>query len=324
MAKKKNEAAPAPKPPAPGPAPSPEEVRRLHIETNAKDSLTSRSKELQDLLKGDLKKTDRLDAIAAVGEQILSVALHTRGRLRAASGRTDASLAAKGAFVKTATRKALKIADMFEVELTAWEDFVEAVKPAVEACTRTVKDLDLPGMKAAIGAAGEALFDDEGSPTEKAATTSATPAAQAPAPEAAAEPAQPTPEQPAAPANLPTRELPALGMSQGQVIDVESEPAQVHPLDGLDEGEAEQVVNELFDDFEEIGVSDHGFKRKDWKVAYEAWVKVWPEECELAITRKVYDLLQFACHERKPFSWSVPTEKDLFDHQRKLAIAAGE
>jgi hypothetical protein len=316
MAKKPKNSPAAPNPdsqaqaPAPGPALSPEEIRRNHIEANAKDSLAARRNELDALLKGSIRGTDRLDALAAVGEAIMSVALHTRGRLRAASGRTDASLAAKGAFVKTATRKALKIADLFETELTAWNDFVEAVKPAVEACTRTVKDLDLPGMKAAIGAGGVALFDDEGAPSEKAVVP----------PPATPEPPPATPEPAPAPPAL--REILTLGMAApGPVIDVNPEPA--HPLEGMTEGEAEAVVQELLADLEEAGVEE-GLKRKDWKAAWEAWMKIWPEDCKVCTTAHVWDLVMFALNVRKPISWAVPTDQEFFDYQRKLAIAAGE
>jgi hypothetical protein len=314
MAKKPKDA-PEQKAPAPGPAPSPEEIRRNHIEANAKDSLTARRNELDALLKGSIKGTDRLDALAAVGEAIMSVALHTRGRLRAASGRTDASLAAKGAFVKTATRKALKIADLFETELTSWNDFVEAVKPAVEACTRTVKDLDLPGMKAAIGAGGVALFDDEGAPSEKAVVPPAPAPAPEPAPATAPEPPAP------APANVAAREILTLGM--GPVIDVEPETPAAHPLEGKTDEEAEGIILAMVEKLEEAGVEE-GLKRKDWKAASEAWMKVWPEGCGMTMHRQMFDMLTFALDGRKPISWAVPTMPDVFAWQRKLAIAAGE
>lgn len=317
MTKKPKNSAAAPNPdsqakePAPGPAPSPEEIRRTHIEANAKDSLTARRNELDALLKGSIKGTDRLDALAAVGEAIMSVALHTRGRLRAASGRTDASLAAKGAFVKTNLRKAEKIADMFEVELTAWNDMVETLKPVVDACTRTVKDLDLPGMKAAIGASGVALFDEDGQPTEKAVA----PPAPATEPEAKnPEPPPPAPEPPT------IREFQTLGMAApGPVIDVEPEAAPAHPLDGMDADEAREAFGDLLDKLEEAGVEE-GLKRKDWNKAWDKWT--W--NAELPAIRKGYDLLVFALNVRKPLSWDVPTDKEIFDHQRKLAIAAGE
>lgn len=326
MPKKKNTPAPA-APSAPAqtqpPALSPEELRRLHIVDNAKDSIQARIGELQGLIKGSLQKTDQLAALAAVGESIMSTALHTRARLRAAQGKTDASLATKAAYVATQTRKALKICDQFETELTAWHDYTEAIKPALEACTRTVKDLDLPGMKAAIGCSGEALFDDEGAPAEKAA------AAAAPAPDP--KPPKSEPEPAAAPA---PREIQTLGMAEsGPVIDVEPEQPVAHFIpDDAQPAACDSCITEALEELEEVGV-EAGLKRKDWKSAWEAWTealeKIWPTDDPIADgwlqkARRCYDLVDFALHHRKPISWAVPTEQELFDHQRKLAIAAGE
>ena len=323
MAKKKNNPTaadlPTPaKPAEPAPAPlSPEELRRLHVVNNTKDSIQARIGELQGLLKGSLQKNDQLHALAGVGEAIMSVALHTLARLRALQGKTDASLATKGAYVRTQIRKALKVADQFETDLTAWNDVVETLKPAVEACTRTVKDLDLPGMKAAIGCAGEALLDDEGNPTEKAAAA-ATPE---PAPEAPK--VEPEPE-------LAPREIQTLGMAEPQapIIDVVPEPAPAHPLDGMSVEGADETITGMLEQMEEAGVAE-GLKRKDWGGMGgfgTKWQQVMPDwDCEdLEAFKKAYDLLDFALNHRKPISWAVPTEKDLFDHQRRLAIAAGE
>ena len=352
MAKKPKNAPASPnpdstaKPPAPGPAPSAEELRRLHVETNARDRFQGMAKELDALIKGDLKKTDRLQAIIAVGESVMSVGLHTRGRFRCLAGRGDASLESKAAYIKSCLRKAASVFDTWDTDMSAWSEFVECLKPVVAAAERTVEDLDLPGMKAAIAPSGAALFDDEGQPTETSAAPPAPATQPEPAPAPPAEPEAPVPE---------ARPIQTLGM--GPVIDVdvvepdtvhqkpcdfcgqtgvhdeecalsgvvggngEDEPS--HPLEGMDETEVEGVIQELMDDFEEAGI-ENGLKRKDWKAAYEAWLKIWPEDCDLATSKKVWERLMFAKNDRKPISWAVPTDKEFFDFQRKLAIAAGE
>lgn len=352
MAKKKQNAPADPnpdsqaKPPTQGPAPSAEEIRRLHVETNARDRFTGMAKELDALIKGDLKKTDRLQAIIAVGESVMSVGLHTRGRFRCLAGRGDASLESKAAYIKSCLRKAASVFDTWDTDMSAWSEFVGCLKPVVAAAERTVKDLDLPGMKAAIAPSGAALFDDEGQPTETAAAP--------PAPETQPEPAPAPPAEPEPPAPEP-RPIQTLGM--GPVIDVDvvepdpnhQEPCNFcgqtgvhdeecalsgvvggngevdppHPLEGMTESEAESVVQELLADLEEAGI-ENGLKRKDWKAAEAAWMKIWPEDCKVSTTAHVWDLLMFALNVRKPFSWAVPTDKEYFDHQRKLAIAAGE
>jgi hypothetical protein len=348
MAKKKNQPAaanlPTPaKPTEPTPAPmSPEELRRHHIVENTKDSIRARITELQNLVKGTLNKKDQLAALALTGEAIMSVALHAGARLRAAQGRTDASLAAKGAFVRTNLRKAEKQAEMFDFELTSWSDVVETLKPVVDACTRTVKDLDLPGMKAAIGCSGEALFDDEGAPAERAAAA----AAPAPAPEPPTDRQEPCnccgqtavhaedcvfggavgeDVQPATvPSTVQGRELPVLGMAAGPVIDIEPEPTAAHPLDAMSIEEANEAIDNQLEALEEEGVQA-GLKRKDWPKASGAWSKVLPtQECdEREQLKRAYDLLACAL-DRNPITWDVPTDQELFAHQRQLAVAAGE
>lgn len=319
MAKNKN-SQPDQKAPTPGPAPSAEEMRRRHVEAAGKDRLQQEANNLAELLKGNLKKAETLRALEQVGVKIVEIALQTRGRLRSADGRGDAFLEATAANVRTAFRHAYKVMEDHDKEMGAWAEALEIAGPALEDLKRISKGLERPGVKVAIvPGGGDGLFDDEGQPTEKAAA----PPAAAPKPPAAAE-KKPEPPAPApGPGNVGGREIPTLGMGAGQVIDVVPEPPAAHPLDGMDEAKAEGVVNSMLAQLEEAGVEE-GLKRKDWKAAEAAWIKIWPEECALSVTKHVYDLLHHAIHNRRPLSWTVVTDKDLFDHQRKLAIAAGE
>ena len=320
MAKKKDTEQ---KPPAQGPTPSPEEIRRAHVETNAKDRLSDQAKTLQELLTGDLKKSDRIQAIIAVGEAILSLGLQTKGRLRALTGHSDAYLESKAAYIKSGMRKATLIFDTWDKDMMAWSEFADVLKPVLESAARTVKDLDLPGMKAAIAPSGPALFDDEGQPTEKAVAPPAPPPAAPAAPKAEAEPKKPEPPAPApGPANVAGREIQTLGMTEGPIIDVELEHS-AHGLDGLDKGDAEDVVNNLLLDLEEACITEEGAKRKDWKAAEAAWVATWPEDCSLAETKKVYDRVFFALNHRKPLTWAVVTDEEM-DTAFAAQRAAGE
>ena len=300
-------------PPTPLIPPTKEEVNRLHVESVLRTQLQNRHDELGALIGKDLKKSDILRTLCATGEAIMANVLHAQGRLRAATGQTDAFVEAKRADFCARARKSVKLLEGDHVENTAYEEVVEAMKPGLESLQRLVKDLDVPGVKIAItpsGAPGQ-LLDEEGSPTPAAAAWPKDQPEPVAAPKAEAAPA---------PVEVPRGPVGAIGMNEGPVIDVVPESYPVHPLDGLDDFEVEGVVNDLFDDFKEIGVTGNKLKRKDWKEAREAWFKIWPEGCDLTVTRKVYDLLQFACHERTPFSWAVATEKDLIDHQRKLAL----
>jgi hypothetical protein len=179
------------KPPVQGPAPSAEETRRAHIVTNAREWFTFYRNDLQELIDGDLKKNDKLDALVAVGESILSLALQTKGRLRAAAGQSDAFLEMKAANIKSGLRKAGQVFDTWDKDMTAWEGTQDVIKPILDSIARTVKDLDIPGMKAAIAPSGPALFNEDGQPTEKAA-------------------AAPAPEQ------LQARELPTFDAAAGE------------------------------------------------------------------------------------------------------------
>ena len=323
MAKKKQNAPATPNPdsqaqaPIPGPAPSAEEVRRLHVETNAKDRLKGMVDELAGLLKGDCKKVERLAAIIACGESIMSVGLHTRGRLRAVSGRGDAFIESTAANVMSGLRKALKTMEMYDKELIVWGDTLEILKPVADDVKRIATGLDRPGVKAAVAPGGEALFDDEGQPTETAAAP--------PAPEPAPSPAPPAEPEPPAPEARPIQ---TLGM--GPVIDVdvvEPEAPVPHFLDGKTVAEIDEALRSTLDKLEEAGV-ENGLKRKDWIKAYDAWCDILPMTEEdlsnLDALKKGHDLLIFALMSRQPFSWAVPTDKEFFDFQRKLAIAAGE
>ena len=311
MAKKKDETQ---KPPAAGPAPSPEEIRRKHIEASAKDRFGFLRNDLEELLKGDIKKNDKLDALVAVGESILSLALQTKGRLRAATGQSDAFLEMKAANIKSGLRKAGQVFDTWDKDMTAWEGTQDVIKPILDSIARTVKDLDIPGMKAAIAPSGPALFDEEGQPTEKAVAPPAPPV-----PEPTSAPAEPEP----APAPLQAREIPTLGMAPGPIIDVVPEPEQHYLPANCEPSMAEEQIQELFEKLEEAGVEE-GLKRKDWSKAWNLWMAVWPEDCDMPTNHKVADLLDFALNHRKPISWAVPTDQEFFAHQRQLAIAAGE
>ncbi len=318
MAKKKDETQKAP---AAGPAPSPEETRRKHIEASAKDRFGFLRDDLEALIKGDIKKNDKLDALVAVGESILSLALQTKGRLRAATGQSDAFLEMKAANIKSGLRKAGQVFDTWDKDMTAWEGTQDVIKPILDSIARTVKDLDIPGMKAAIAPSGPALFDEEGQPTEKAVAPPAPPAPEPPP--VPAEP-DPAPEPPApAPAPLQARELQTLGMAPGPVIDVEPEPEQHYLPANCEPSMAEEQIQALFEKLEEAGVEEC-LKRKDWSKAWNLWMAVWPEDCDMATNHKVADLLDFALNYRKPISWAVPTDQEFFAHQRQLAIAAGE
>ena len=316
MAKPKNNDQKAP---APGPAPSAEEMRRRHAETTGKDRLRQEVANLEELLGGNLKKTESLRALEQVGIKIVEIALQTRGRMRSSDGRGDAFLEATAANVRTALRHADKVMEGHDKEMGAWAEALEIAGPALEDLKRISKGLERPGVKVAIvPGGGDGLFDDEGQPTEKAVA----PPTPAPAPEP---PSAPEPEiPPPAPAHVAGREIPTLGM--GPVVDVEPEPA--HPFDGLDADAINNLVSKIFDQLEEAGVEE-GLKRKDWKKPYEAWCAILPfindlEDEDLPGLREAFLLLTFALETRKPISWAIPTEAEVNDHARKLAIAAGE
>jgi hypothetical protein len=317
MAKKKDETQ---KPPSPGPAPSPEETRRRHVEASAKDRLKFLGNDLEELLKGDLKKTDRLQALETVGEKILEIALQTRGRLRSAGGNADAFLAATAANVITAFRHVAKTMEGYDKEMTCWADSLEIATPALDDLKRISKAIDRPGVKTAIGPSGEALFDDELQPAPKAAESAAPPLAPVQEPTPAPEP--PAPAQ----ATVPAREIMTLGM--GPVIDVVPEPLAVDPFDGLDADAINDLVSKRLDELEEAGVEE-GLKRKDWKKPYDAWCVILPfvndlDDEDLPGLRDAFRLLMFALETRKPLSWAIPTEAEINDHAHKLDVAAGE
>lgn len=308
MAKKKNETAPTAAAPAPGPAPSAEELRRQHVETNAKNRLDDLIRDLEELGKHNFRKAESLRALEQAGVRVVELALQTRGRMRAADGRGDAFLEATAANVRTALRHADKIMEGHDVEMTAWADALEIASPAIEDLKRISKAMERPGIKVAIvPGGGEGLFDEEGQPTQAAA--------------ADPEPVQPAPEPDPEPAAAPPREIPTLGMAEPDpVIDVEPEPAHTHALDGLDESQAEEATQTLLSELEDEGARE-GLKRRDWKAAEAEWMATWPEDCDAATTRAMYDRITFALDVRKPLSWAVVTEKDLIDWQRKQALA---
>jgi hypothetical protein len=320
MAKKPKDA-PEQKAPAAGPAPSPEEIRRRHVEASAKDRLKFLGNDLEDLISGDLKKSDRLGALETVGEKIMEIALQTRGRLRAAGGHSDAYLSATDANVLTGLRHATKTMEMHDREMQSWPDSLELVKPVMKDLQRIAEGMDRPGVKTAIGPSGEALFDDELQPAPKAAEAAAPEPPATSAPEPAPVPA-PEPA-PAPAAYVQEREIPTLATKACPVIDVVPEPEPNHPLDGKTDGEAEEMIQAMFENLEEAGVEE-GLKRKDWSKAWNLWIVAWPEDCGMTIHRQVFDMLTFALEGRKPISWDVPTMPDVFAWQRKLAIAAGE
>ena len=316
---KKQKDAPKASAPAPLIPPTAEELRRQHVETVTRDRIKGMHTELGALLGKDLKKADILNAIAACGESVLALALQAKGRLRAASGQTDAFIEAKVADYSSKARKTIKLLEIQPVDVTAFEEVVDAMTPALDSMKRLVKDLDVPGVKVAISPAGGpdgALLDDEGSPTMAAAKNAKEPSLQETFAEmqAGAETNEVHPE--ASP-----RPVQTLGMAAQPVIGVQPEPA--HALDGLDVDAAHEAFDLLLEKLEEDGVEE-GLKRKDWNKAWDKWTDLVNWDADLATIRKGYDLLRFAMEVRKPFSWAVPTEKDLFDHQRKLALAAGE
>ena len=122
----------------------------------------------------------------------------------------------------------------------------------------------------------------------------------------------------------------ALGCAVGTegAIDVEVEPK--HPLDVLAEDVLAQdaAFNALLTKLENAGLEE-GLKLKAWKKAEQAWINAWniaaeTDGDELPALKEVYDLAVFALETRRPISWAIPTEKELNDHARKLAIASGE
>ena len=279
---------------------SEEEIRRATVAHNAAERLVHFIADLGELNEKDFRKADVLKALIVTGTKIMELGLHTKGRLKAAEGRSDAYLEATKANVQTAFRSANSVLDECDVDLGAWAEALEIAKPAVEDLTRISKGLERPGVKTAVTPPtverskpepGPRLLQEDGEPA---------PAAAQDAPASAA-------------ASLQT-----LGCTSGAVIDVE---AEVHPLDGDEDPEG--TVQKLLEQLEEAGV-ECGLKRKDWKKTAEpAWMAIWPEDCDLAITKHVFDLAIVALA-RSPITWDVPTDQELFDHQRKLAIAAGE
>ena len=308
MAKKPKDA-PEQKPPVPGPAPSAEEMRRRHVETNAKDRLQQLGNDLAELLKGNLKKAESLRALEQVGVKVVEIALQTRGRLRAADGRGDAFLEATAANVRTALRHADKVMEGHDREMSAWSEALEIAGPALEDLKRISKGLERPGVKVAIvPGGGDGLFDEEGQPTEKAV-------APAPEPPPAPAPVPPTTWEPEpvvpAPAPVTAREIPTLGTKGCPVIDILPEPeprAVVAALDEFDLWDEEERLNEferLMGRLEEDGVEE-GLKRKDWLKAVTAWQALIDEDPKEAHAR-----LTFAIYYRKACTWDIPTQTEI-------------
>jgi len=289
---------------------SEEEIRRATVAHNAAERVKFFITDLEHLNEKDLRKQDVLTALIVTGTKIMELGLHTKGRLKATEGRSDAYLEATKANVQTAFRSANAILEECDVDLGAWTEALETAKPAVEDLTRISKGMDRPGVKMAVAPVvvekakpepGPRLIEENGEPTPEAAQM------EDPAP---------------APAPLQTLGFRAVeDVPPGEVIDAEVEDA--HPLDGMDEGAAEEATQKLMEKLGEAGVEEAGLKRKDWAKAEKAWIAIWPEDCDLATTKKVYDLLTVALA-RNPISWDIPDEKEVIDHDRKLAIASGE
>ncbi len=282
-----------------------EEVRRATIADSAATRIGHFISDLQGLREKDLRNSDTLKAVIVTGTKLLELGLHTKGRLKAAEGRSDAFLEATAANVKTAFRQAVSVMDECDLDLGAWGEALEIAKPAVEDLTRISKSLERPGVKTAVTPAvpekakpepAPRIFEENGAPTPEAEL-----------------PAEATPMPCAAP-------LPALGYTAPReegAIDVEvvdvSAVVQPHPLDGLTPTEQETVVYGLLDKLEEAGIQEAGLKRKDWKKAQEAWMSIWLEDDEES-THQIYDALTFALDKRQPLSWAVPTVEEMQAH----------
>lgn len=158
-----------------------EELRRAQIADSAAKRASFLLIDLAGLIEKDLRQQDTLRALCVTGTKLLELGLHTRGRLKAAEGRSDAFLEATAANVKTALRHALSVIDEHDLDLGAWEEAFELVKPAMEDLRDIAKKLERPGVKTAVTPVvpekpkpepGPKMFDDQtGEPAPEADVT---------------------------------------------------------------------------------------------------------------------------------------------------------
>jgi hypothetical protein len=279
-----------------------EELRRATVA----DAATARAghylNDLNELLSKDLRVVDVLQTLGQTGLRILELSLHTKGRLKAAEGRSDAFLEATSANVKAAFREAIAVMDECDVDLGAWTAALEAAKPAVEDLTRISKAMDRPGIKTAVmpagpakekPAPGPALFQDDGE------------SALAHEPEP---PTEPTPMPYAAP-------LTTLGC----VIDVDAEIVPTASDESTDEfdmwsdEERDEAFQMALDRLEEEGVQE-GLKRKNWPAADKAWQAAWE-----TFPKDTFRRLTFAVYYRKGITWDIPQDGEMEAYEQAQA-----
>ena len=135
-------------------------------------------------------------------------------------------------------------------------------------------------------------------------------------------------EEPAPPVPMPVAPLQTLGFDPANAIDVEVLPT--HPLDMVTASDVtgqDALFDALLNRLENAGIEE-GLKLKGWAKAKAKWDAAWndatAEKEEVQAMKKVYDLAVFALETRQPISWAIPTEKEINDHARMLAIASGE
>nr|WP_320131967.1 hypothetical protein [uncultured Holophaga sp.] len=271
-----------------------EETRRATIADSCAARCVHYINDLQDFLDKDLRNSDTLQGLIVTGTKILELGLHTKGRLKAAEGRSDAFLEATAANVKTGLRHALSVIDEHDLDLGAWEEAFDLVKPVMEDLRDIAKKLERPGVKTAVTPAGQPAPKPE------------------PGPRLIDEDGEPSPEAEA------QATLPALGftpqLDEG-AIDVEVESND--EFDMWSEEERAEAFRDLFETLEEDGKAD-GLKLKDWVKARAAWDKAIEADPKDAFRR-----LSFATNYRIPTSWGIPTDAEIqaYDDDQALAQA---
>ena len=256
---------------------SAEEVRRATVADNAANRVTHFIADLSELAAKDLRNADTLKALITTGAKILELGLHTKGRLKAAEGRSDAFLEATAANVKSAFRNAVSVMDECDLDLGAWSEALEISKPAIDDLTRISKALERPGVKTAVTPAipekpkpdpGPRLLEDDGQP----------------APEA--EVPEPTP--------MPCKAVQTIGYTPAPESEaIDAEVVEPHPLEGLTDEAQDLAFRNLLNQLEEAGV-ESGNKRKAWKPVEAAWLDAWKEADDFETTCEVFDKLTWA------------------------------
>lgn len=285
---------------------SAEEVRRAQVGEPAGKRLAYFLDDLGVLVEKDLRQIDTLNALEQTGLAVMELALRTKGLLKSAEGRTDVYLAGHAANAKSGFRHAISLLDQQEHDPNAWSEALEAIKNPMKFVKGIAEGMEGTGIKASLMPApaperskpepGPRMFTDGGDPA---------PAPAPPAPPAAT--VEPSAPPAPAPGAMSGRPIPALGMAEGQVIDVTPEEEEIEDeFDMWDEeerlNEFEQLLNKLENDGKE-----EGLKLKDWKKAQAAW-----QQLIDADPKDAYGALKFAVYYRPGKTcWDIPTQTEM-------------